>query len=140
MAGCGVDTASAAFCGHVFGQQDGGGAVNKRVACFQLFELRAEVGGNRLDIFKTALLDDGFEQRGGHNERTVRWCFYCRIFDIRVDSDGEIGRQRPGSRCPDEDRAVLFGQVQMGARLVAQAQFNENGDAIVIFVFDLGFG
>ena len=63
------------------------------------------------------------------------------IFELRVERDAEVGRERPGRGGPDEAVDLFAGKRGVDRRGIGgQRETNPNRRALVVLVFDFGFG
>ena len=74
--------------------------------------------------------------RNGGQQTAEQNVFFTRDFDLDVlefvvVSDGEVGRQRPRRRRPNQHKRV---------RLADDGKFHKNALADMVLIFDLGFG
>ena len=139
MAGRRVDAAGAAVHGHVVGEDDRGGAVDEGVAGAQVLERaagdrlddgrgRAEAGGRRDGAQERARDDDPLGTQVGDH-----------VVDVRIDRDGEVGRDRPGRRGPDDDaEGLVGGQAEARGLGVRNPEPHPDGGGGVLLVLDLG--
>src|SRR6266852_7601832 len=111
MSGSGVDRAGALFERHVLGENTERIAIEKRVAEDRSFEFRAIETGDDLGIAPPEFFGHGLEQFQGDYVDTAS-DFDGYVFEFRVESDGNVGRDGPGRSGPDQ--AVDFAAGERG--------------------------
>ena len=65
---------------------------------------------------------------------------HCNIGEIRVNSDGEVGRERPGRRGPYEHEYRLVRVVFKNLVAGDERKLDVDGGGLVSLVFDLRLG
>ena len=92
-----------------------GDAIHERMPKIESAQTVAVKAGKCDRAFPTELFRRYRKQIGRDNVNAVT-DFDCRIFELRVIGDGEVGRQGPGGGGPDKTENFLSGQgrVQIG--------------------------
>ena len=156
VAGGGVDDPGAGVEGDVVGQEDGGVAVDPGVAEAQalekgalgLGERRAESrrGAGGVALRAPARLG-GLAQRLRDHQDVVRALERVEgVLGVRVDGEGEVGGERPGSGGPDDGEDPLAGERRVrpgqpvAIRLGERETHVDLGADVALVVLDLGLG
>nr|GEU28492.1 hypothetical protein [Tanacetum cinerariifolium] len=148
-----VHHAGAAFGGHVVGQVHGRQAVVECVCCVQrmaeadVFQRRAQGRGN-CRAFELEARQRRFDQvlRQDQEQRlAVTLGLHQRVGHFRIDVQRLVGRDGPRGGGPDDDKAVLGGQLRQVERfgqLVELGKLEADVDGrialLVVFHFRLG--
>jgi len=140
VAGGGVHAAGAAVGRHIIREDDGRGAVDERVARREVFERAAGAFlGDRGLAFKLDGREERAEERLGADD-ALGAEVNDHVLEVRVDGDGEVGRDRPRRGGPDDDGERFVGrQVELGCLLRRHGELHPDGGGDVVLVLDLGF-
>ena len=91
-------------------------------------------------LFPTESFGDLWQQTFG-NDGCAFGCIDNDILKLRMEGDGEVGGDGPGSGGPDECGDVFSREcwIERGG-IACEFEANVDGRAGVVFVFDFGFG
>ncbi len=140
MPGGGVHAAGAGLGGHVIGQDQERITVEERMPAVPVLEVFRGKGPLDGVLADTGLGHEGryaiLGQHPGFLPHPDR-----RIDEIRVEGDGEICRQGPRGRRPDDDRDLAAGQGRTDiGEIVDYRELDIDRRRAVIMVLDLGLG
>ena len=144
MAGRGVDRTRALLDGHVVGEHAERRTRVERVLEADVLELSALHAHHRRAQGAAGLLRDRRGERLGQDHDPAVDVVGA-VIDLRVEGDGEVRRDGPRGRGPDQDRDRTAGQrrhsrAQFLGALLRQQELDVDRRRGVILVLDFGFG
>ena len=141
VAGRGVDAAGAGVERDVLAQDDDALPVDERVRRGHELELRALQLGQDFEALHAADLRHAAHELLGDDIHLAAGGLREHVVKVRIEADGEVARDGPGRRRPDEEvelvERAVFAQL---AQVVLDAELHVDGLAGVLGVFYLGLG
>jgi hypothetical protein len=141
VTGSGVDAAGAAVGGDIVGENDWGGAIDKRVTGREFFERGADDGVNHFGGRRQlGRVGDGGEEGLGDQD-AFRAQIGHGVFSFWMHRDREVGGDGPRGGGPDDDAEGLVGrQAELRGLGDGDEEFYPDGDGGVLGILDLGLG
>ena len=141
VAGRRMDAAGAALERDVIADDDDRRAVEERMRRLHVFELAALERAEHRVFGLAAGLHGRLHQRRRHYIALIAG-LHERIFKLGTDADRDVCRQRPRRRCPDYKVGVfeVCAELREQALIVRHTEFDVNGVARILRIFDFRFG
>ncbi len=140
VARSGVDGARPVLEGDVVAEDEERVALGERVSGLEALELAAAEGRQGLRLRPAELLgDDGQEPLGQDVDLFADGG--GDVLGLGMEGDGQVGRQRPGGRRPDEDVGAAPGQGrELGPEVGDEREADVDRGRGLVVVLDLGLG